>query len=160
TSNLVRCLSGFSKLNNLKYLLPLLLVLVALPSRTLAQNATVVGTVTDPSGGVVANVTITVTSMDTGAVKTFTTNDSGSYVAPDLAIGRYNMKASASGFKAVEQKDVKLTVGDRLRIDFQLALGAASETVTVEADPIAVQADSGEQSNLITDKQVSQLAVN
>src|SRR6267154_472825 len=149
-----------SKLGNFKYLLLLVVALVAMPSRTFGQSATVVGTITDPSGGSVAGVTITITSASTGAVKTFTTNESGQYVAADLAIGHYSIKANAAGFKVVEQKDVTLTVGDRLRIDFQMAVGAASETVTVEANAIAVQSDSGEVSNLITDKQVSQLAVN
>src|SRR6266481_5025230 len=149
-----------SKLGNFKYLLLLVVALVAMPSRTFGQSATVVGTITDPSGGSVAGVTITITSASTGAVKTFTTNESGQYVAADLAIGHYSIKANAAGFKVVEQKDVTLTVGDRLRIDFQMAVGAASETVTVEANAIAVQSDSGELSNLITDKQVAQLAVN
>src|SRR5438128_741293 len=159
-SRFISSLLQTSKLGNFKYLLLLVVALVALPSRSFGQNATVVGTVTDPSGGVVAGVTITITNAETGAVKTFATNESGQYVAPDLVIGHYNIKASASGFKVVEQKDVTLTVGDRLRIDFQMAVGAASETVTVEANAIAVQSDSGELSNLITDKQVSQLAVN
>ena len=66
-----------SKLGNFKYLLLLIVALVALPSCTFGQNATVVGTVTDPSGGVVAGVTITITSASTGSVKTFTTNESG-----------------------------------------------------------------------------------
>src|SRR2546430_15452276 len=91
-----------SKLGNFKYLLLLILALVALPSRTFGQNATVVGTVTDPSGGVVASVTITITSAETGAVKTITTNESGQYVIPDLPIGHYNIKASANGFKVAE----------------------------------------------------------
>src|SRR5882757_8670724 len=160
TSKFFSRLLHASKLGNLKYLLLLAAVLVAMPSRTFGQSATVVGTITDPSGGSVAGVTVTITSASTGAVKTFTTNDSGQYVAPDLAIGHYSIKAVANGFKVVEQKDVTLTVGDRLRIDFQMAVGAASETVTVEANAIAVQSDSGEVSNLITDKQVSQLAVN
>src|SRR5882757_8731683 len=160
TSKFFSRLLHASKLGNLKYLLLLAAVLVAMPSRTFGQSATVVGTITDPSGGSVAGVTVTITSASTGAVKTFTTNESGQYVAPDLAIGHYSIKAVASGFKVVEQKDVTLTVGDRLRIDFQMAVGAASETVTVEANAIAVQSDSGEVSNLITDQQVSQLAVN
>ena len=149
-----------SKLSILKYLLIVVLALVAMPSRTFGQNATVVGTVTDPQGGVVAGVTVTITSLETGAVKTIQTNESGSYVVPDLPIGRYNIKASASGFKVAEQKDVKLQVGDRLRIDFQMAMGAATETVTVEANPIAVQSDSGEVSNLITSDQMSQISTN
>lgn len=149
-----------SKVRNLKYLFLAVLALVALPTRTLGQNATLVGTVTDQSGGVVSGVTITITSAETGAVRTITTNESGQYVVPDLAIGHYSIKAVANGFKVSERKDVVATVGDRLRIDIQMNIGAASETVTVEANAIAVQADSGEQSNLITDKQVSQLAVN
>jgi Carboxypeptidase regulatory-like domain len=148
------------KIQNLKYLFLLILALVALPSRSFGQNATVVGTVSDPSGGVVAGVTITITNAETGAVKTFTTNESGQYVIPDLPIGHYGIKASASGFKVVEQKDVTLTVGDRLRIDFQMAVGATSETVTVEANAIAVQSDSGEVSNLITDQQLNQISTN
>ena len=159
-SDLASALFSFSKTRNLKYLFLLLLVLVALPVATLAQNATLVGTVTDPQGGSIAGVTITITNTATGAVKTVTTNDSGSYVVPDLAIGRYNIKASANGFKAVEQKDVTATVSDRLRIDFQMTLGAATDTVTVEANPIAVQSDSGEVSNLITGEQMSQISTN
>ena len=159
-SDLASALFSSSKTRNIKYLILMLLVLVALPLATLAQNATLIGTVTDPQGGSVAGVTITVTNTATGAVKTATTNDSGSYAVPDMAIGHYNIKATATGFKAVEQKDVTLTVGDRLRIDFQMALGSASDTVTVEANAIAVQSDSGEVSNLITDQQISQLAVN
>ena len=160
TSKIFSRLLHASKPGNFKYLLLLVLALVALPSCSFGQNATVVGTVTDPSGGVVAGVTITITSASTGAVKTLTTNESGQYVAPDLPIGHYSIKANASGFKVVEQKDVTLTVGDRLRIDFQMAVGAASETVTVEANAIAVQSDSGEVSNLITGEQMSQISTN
>ena len=159
-SNYAFRLFSKSNLGRLKYLLLLVVALAALPSRAFGQNATVVGTVTDPSGAVVAGVTITITNAETGAIKTIETNDTGQYVAPDLPIGHYSIKASANGFKISEKKDVTLTVGDRLRIDFQMAVGAATETVTVEANPIAVQSDSGELSNLISDKQVSQLAVN
>jgi hypothetical protein len=66
----------------------------------------------------------------------------GEYVAPSLHIGRYVVHAEAAGFKSVEQKDVVLQVGDRARVDFQLEVGAATEQVTVEAAPVAVQADS------------------
>src|SRR2546430_17683343 len=93
-----------SKLGNLKYLLLLAAVLGAMPSRTFGQNATVVGTGTDPSGGAVAGVTGTITSASTGAVKTFTTNQSGQYVAPDLAIGHYSGKANGARLKDAEQK--------------------------------------------------------
>jgi hypothetical protein len=144
----------------LHYLSFLCLLLLGLPSSSFAQNATVVGTVTDPSGAAMPNVNITITNTETGWTRTVPTNDSGQYVVPDIQIGRYVIKAEASGFKVAEQKDVVLQVGDRLRLDFPMKVGTSSETITVEANTITVQADSGELSNVITSQQVSQLAVN
>jgi len=63
----------------------------------------------------------------------------------------------AAGFKTAEQKDVVLQVGDRARLDFQMQVGGAQETVTVEANAVRVQADSGEQSNVITGQQLAQI---
>src|SRR5882724_2519444 len=148
------------KLSNLRYLLLLVLLLAGLPFRASAQNATIVGTVTDPSGSVVANVKVTIRQLETNLANTFTTNDSGQYVAVDLPVGHYNLKAEASGFKVAEQKNLVLQVGDRTRVDFQLTLGAATETVTVEANVVRVQADSGEVSHVIDEQQMSQIAVN
>jgi hypothetical protein len=144
----------------LHYLLFVCLLFLGLPSISFAQNATVVGTVTDPSGAAMPNVNITIINTETGWTRSVPTNDSGQYVVPDIQIGRYMVKAEASGFKVAEQKDVLLQVGDRLRLDFQMKVGTSSETITVEANTIAVQADSGEVSNVITSQQVSQIAVN
>jgi hypothetical protein len=135
-------------------------IILCLPLVAFAQEASIVGTVTDPSGSVVPNVKISITSAETGLVRTITTNDVGQYVVPDLHVGHYSIKAEASGFKTSTQKDVVLQVGDRLRLDFQMQLGGATETVTVEANAVRVQTDSGERSNVITSEQVSQLAVN
>src|SRR5580765_8570307 len=148
-----------NKLLKYRHLLLLAVVLVGLPLCALAQDATVVGTVTDPSVASVANVTITLTNAETNLVRTTTTNDAGEYVV-ELKIGHYDIKAEASGFKVAEQKRLNVQVGDRTRVDFQMALGGSSETVTVEANAVQVQADSGERSNLISSQQVSQLAVN
>jgi hypothetical protein len=148
------------KLSNLRYVFLLVLLLAGLPFRASAQNATIVGTVTDPSGSVIANVKISITHAETNLVSSLTTNDAGQYVAVDVPIGHYNIKAEASGFKVAEQKGLVLQVGDRTRVDFQLVLGAATETVTVEANAVRVQADSGEVSNVIDDQQMTQIAVN
>jgi uncharacterized cupredoxin-like copper-binding protein len=160
SSNFVSRVLSSSKLGNFKYLFLLLLVFLVMPSRSFGQTATIVGTVTDPQGGAVAGVTITITNSETSAVRTLTTNESGQYVAPDLILGHYSVKASSSGFKVAERKDIVLQVGDRLRVDFQMVIGAASETVTVEANAIAVQADSGEVSNVITGEQIANLSIN
>src|SRR5579864_3535015 len=144
----------------LRFLFVLLIALIGFSASTFAQQATIVGTVSDPSGAVVPNVAVSITNIDTGWNRVFPTNDAGQYVAPDLQIGHYDIKATAAGFKAAEQKSIVLTVGDRIRVDFQMQMGAAQETVTVEADAVRVQADSGEQSNLINEQQMSQLSIN
>jgi len=159
-SKLSRVTEGMCKLRSLRYLPILFLLLAVIPSVSFAQNATIVGTVTDPSGAVMPNVNVTVTNPATNWTRTIPTNDAGQYVVPDIQIGHYNIKAEASGFKVSEQKDVVVQVGDRLRVDFQMKVGTSAETVTVEANVIAVQADSGELSNVITGQQVAQLAVN
>ena len=99
-------------------------------------------------------------TLGTGYVRSFTTNDVGQFVAPGLPIGKYDLKAESSGFKIEESKGVILNVNDRIRVDFQMKMGTKSETVSVEANAISVQADSSEQSNLISGTQISQLATN
>jgi len=160
-------ISQFSRVNpfavkqfRLSHALLLCMLVLGTAAQTFGQNATIVGTVTDPSGSVIANVKITATHVETNLANTFTTNEAGQYVAVDLPVGHYNIKAEATGFKVAEQKGLVLQVGDRTRVDFQMSLGAASETVTVEANAVRVQADSGEVSNVIDDQQMSQIAVN
>src|ERR1035441_8444038 len=125
-----------------------------------AQEATIVGTATDPSGGAVPNVSITITNTQTNQVSRVTTNSEGQYLAPSLQIGRYSVRAEMAGFKKAEQTDLVLAVGDRARVDFKMEIGTAQESVTVEASPVAVQSESGEISDVITGTQISQLATN
>ncbi len=131
-----------------------------LSAQGFAQEATIVGTVTDPSGAAVANATITVTNLDTGLARTLTTSGDGQYVVPDLRIGRYTVRAAAAGFKTTEQQNITLQVNDRTRVDLKLTVGSAQEQVTVEAAAIAVQSDTGEVSDVITGQQLSQLSTN
>jgi hypothetical protein len=143
----------------MRFLLILVVALIGFSASTFAQQATIVGTVTDPSGAVVPNVNITITNSATGLSHTIPTNDAGQYVAPDLQVGNYSVKAEAKGFKVAERKDIVVSVGDRIRVDFQMQMGAAQETVTVEAAAVHVQTDTGEQSSLISGEEVQQLAM-
>ncbi len=133
---------------------------VMFAAHALAQEATIVGTVTDPSGAAVPNATITVTNVETGQVRNLTSSSDGQFVAPDLHIGRYTVRAQGAGFKVVEQTDIVLSVNDRARVDFKLQVGSTTEQVTVEAAAIAVQADNGEVSDVITGQQLTQLSTN
>src|SRR5437660_12127649 len=74
--------------------------------------------------------------------------------------GNYDVEAEAMRIKDAEQEGIVLQVGERARVDFQMQVGASSETITVEATPIRVQTDTGEVSNLITDQQLSQISTN
>jgi hypothetical protein len=143
-----------------RFLVLCLSLVAALSLSALGQDATVVGTVTDPSGSVVPNVSITVTNTDTGLVRNIKTGDSGQYTIPNLVIGHYNVKAEASGFKTEERSGLVLNVNDRTRVDFAMKVGATSESVTVEASIARVQTETGEMSSVITGQQVTQLATN
>ena len=125
-----------------------------------AQEATIVGTVTDPSGAAIPNAAVTTTNIETNQVSHFTTSGEGLYLAPGLQVGHYTVRVEAAGFKKAEQKDIVLAVGDRARLDFKLEIGTGIESVTVEATPVAVQTETGEVSEVIKGEQVTQLAVN
>jgi hypothetical protein len=125
-----------------------------------AQEATIVGTVTDPSGASIPNAAVTTVNTQNNQVTHFTTTSDGQFVAPGLQVGHYTVRVEVPGFKKAEQKDIVLNVGDRARVDFKLEIGSASESVTVEATPVAVQTESGEVSDVITSQQVTQLSVN
>jgi hypothetical protein len=133
---------------------------VIFATQALAQDATLLGTVTDPSGAAVPNAAITITSTDTGVTRNVTSNSDGQFLAPELRIGNYTVRVSATGFKVAEQKNLMLAVGDRRRLDFTLTVGSVQEQVTVEANAVAVQTDTGEVSNVINGQQVTQLATN
>jgi len=135
-------------------------LLVGFPFLAHAQEATIVGTVTDASGAVVPNVAITLTNTEIGVVRTSVTNGDGQYVAPGLAIGQWNVTAKATGFGVEEKNGVVLNVNDRTRVDFVVKLGTSQEKVEVEANVVAVQTDSSEVSSVITGQQITELSTN
>jgi hypothetical protein len=136
------------------------MLLLAFSVCAFAQDATIVGTVTDPSGSVVPNATITATALETGLVRTVKSGDGGQYLVSNLPIGHYNIKVEATGFKSAEKTNLTLNVDDRIRMDFDLKVGSTGESVTVEANVVKVQTESGEMSSLITGQQTTQLATN
>jgi hypothetical protein len=125
-----------------------------------SQDATIVGTVTDPSGAAVPKAKITLTHNETGTAREYFTNNDGQYIAPNIPIGHYSLQVDAANFKRVEQANISVAVGDRSRYDFKLQIGSTSEQVTVEATAIGVQTDSSEVSNVISATQVANLAAN
>ncbi|HEY0758819.1 MAG TPA: carboxypeptidase regulatory-like domain-containing protein [Acidisarcina sp.] len=106
------------------------------PAVVLCQTAatgTITGTVTDKSGGVIPNASITIKDLDTGTSRTLNTNGQGIYVASFLQPGTYEVVAAQRGFNAFDQKDLSLTVGQNLTLDIVLAVGSSAVTVDVQA---------------------------
>jgi hypothetical protein len=142
------------------WMLSVFTLFVVFTSNAYAQTATVVGTVTDPSGAVVASATIKITNLETGLATNAVSAGDGQYVIPELAIGHYTITATAAGFKSSLKTGVLLSVGDRVRMDFQLQVGTQQQTVTVQADEIHLQTDTGEMSDVISSRQVESLETN
>jgi hypothetical protein len=124
------------------------------------DNATITGTVTDASGGLVAGVTISLKNLATGQVRQAISNTSGVYRFPDVGVGRYTLEASMQGFQKFTKTDIVVNVAQTLQEDISLKVGSTQETVTVEADALQVQSQTNEISSLISGEQVSQLATN
>jgi hypothetical protein len=157
-SMLSRSLHTTIKLHRGLMLLSALLAFASIQAFGQGQAGTILGTVSDASGAVLPNVTVNITNTATGVTKSTVTNDAGAYVFPGIQIGKYNVKATAQGFKVFERNDVVVNATDRVREDFQMAVGAVGETVTVEASGLNLQTDTGEQSSLVNSKQISELA--
>ena len=100
------------------------------------------GTVTDASGAVVTNATITITNIATNQVVSRTTdNKTGEYAAKDLAAGKYDVKAEANGFKTTIVKGVEVTAGKAARLDIRLEIGNWGGCCEYAAAPMKAQDD-------------------
>jgi len=138
-------------------LLPLIFVLASVAA--LAQaNADLTGIVTDQTGAVVPDAKIVITDPATGNTKSTVTGATGLYNISGLNPANYNMKITAKGFQSFAQTGIVVNVSSTVRVDVKLTVGAESQTVTVEADALAVQADSNVVSSLISSEQISQIA--
>jgi hypothetical protein len=142
----------------------ILTLTICLSGTAAAQETTgsIVGTVKDSLGAAVAGATVTIadsTKKDV-VVRTVTTNDDGEFVAPNMAVGIYIVTVEAANFKKSVNTDIKLDVGQRRAVPITLQAGNISETVTVEADPVAVDVSSAESGTLINGDQIRELAVN
>jgi len=125
-----------------------------------AGTGALTGTVKDPSGAVVPNATVTLTSLDTGQVRTDMTGGDGSYRFSLLAPGNYRVKIEASGFKPVEVPSVTVAVTETAELDRNLDVGAQSQTVTVESEAVAVQTENSTLGTVASARTVTELPLN
>jgi len=144
-------------------LVGLLACMLCAPLLAQVTSGTIFGTVRDSSGAVIKGATVTISDPSTGITRTVTSSDAGEFAAPGLYPGTYTIKVEAKGFKALDASGFVLSAADKLSAgDLVLAVGAASDTVDVTADAgqVQLQAESGERSDLITNKQLNDVAMN
>src|SRR5215813_12908693 len=155
--------AGFLRWRKLAVLASLLVLcsftLVA-PVEAQKVAGSISGDVTDSSGASLPGVTVLVVSAETGAKRTASTNDQGSFDVPELNPGAYNLTITKDGFKKVEAKNVIVHVSDITHLTFQLTIGGMSETVVVEASAVLVETQTGTVGNLVNGQEVRELPLN
>lgn len=139
------------------------LLLFAFPGHIVAQVATgeLSITITDASGAIVRDASVTITGTDTGAiVRTLQSNDRGIAEVPLLQPGRYNAHVVATGFKTVDREGVTVSVGNIISLGISLTLGESNETVTVTGEAPLIEDKSETISQVISAKEVTDIPLN
>src|SRR5579864_3695153 len=115
--------------------IPGLLVCLALAGVLSAQEfrATISGVVADPSGAPVPQARVIVTNTATNVATAASTNNSGVYAVPYLSSGTYQIAVTAGGFETAIRQGIALHVDDKIKLDFQLQVGAVREQITISA---------------------------
>jgi len=115
----------------------------------------VVGTVTDQTGAVVPEASVTVKNTNTGLTRDATTNASGFYTMRNLSEGTYDLSVSKSGFRTYTQKGIGVSINSEIRIDPSLEVGAVAQVITVEASTAALQTTTSEVKSNINSEEVN-----
>jgi len=139
----------------------LTLVLLVFSTQSLAQGyGTIAGSVTDPSGAVVASATVTATQNDTGRKTVAQSGQSGNFVFPSLLPSNYMLTVESKGFQTYVQTGLVLQADQSLSVRVKLALGAANQTVQVTTEVPQVDTTSGTLSQVIDEARVVDLPLN
>lgn len=137
-----------------------LTVLVFLAAAASAQESrgTIVGRVTDPSGGVVPGASIKITSSTTGITLAFVSNARGNYQAPLLNPGIYRITVEKEGFRQFVG-DVQVQVGDRVECDITLQLGGVSQSIEVDDDTPLLDTATSSLGQVVDSRRITDLPV-
>ena len=132
------------------------LLLLSLPCFA-QERGTITGTLSDPSGAVIPGAHITIRNLATNASYESATTSAGEFTAPNLPAARYEITFQAPGLKKLILTEVALSVSQTLRLDEVLQIGATSETVSVTAEPEALQKDNASVGGTLQNQQVIDL---
>lgn len=139
----------------------LILCLLLTPAAARAQvlYGSIVGNVTDNTGASLPGATVTVTNLETSAVRETVTDEAGAYSVPTLQPGRYSVAVAITGFSTATRPDVVVTLNSVSRVNIALQLGQMAETITVEASSPLLQTDRAEVRQELDSRQLRDLPV-
>jgi hypothetical protein len=137
-----------------------LLITAGLAGAQTFSGGQITGVIKDSTGAVLPGVSVAATNVGTNLVRTVITNESGVYAMPALPLGTYQVAAELPGFQKQTRTDVKLEVGDNLRIDFNLVVGQVTENVMVTSEVPAIQAESASLGTVIDNRNVLEMPLN
>ena len=138
-----------------------IMILSLVPTMSFGQvtTGTIFGTVTDPQGAAIANAAVTVTDIAKGTTDTATTNGSGNYTVTHLIPDAYSVKIEAPGFQTYEQKGITVVADASERVDAQVQVGSASQTVEVTSEAPQLQTENADVGVTYNQRYVENLPV-
>ncbi|HYL37464.1 MAG TPA: carboxypeptidase-like regulatory domain-containing protein [Bryobacteraceae bacterium] len=122
-------------------------------------TGTITGTVTDPSGAVIPNATLTITNPATAASRTVTSNAQGLFSVPALVAGTYQVKTEVSGFQTV-QRDAQVNAGSDTTVNIQMTVGQSTQVVEVEAASSQINYDNAAFAGSVERQSIQDLPLN
>lgn len=150
---------SFTKIARLVVLLALLGSLTGVSWA--AASGSMSGTITDPSGSVIAGASLTLVNLDLTTQYTATTSEQGNYSFPSLPVGRYELTVTANGFKTVKKTGLVIDTDAAVKTDVTLELGQQTETVTVSAIvPAQVETVNTSLGEVVASTQITSLPLN
>lgn len=120
----------------------------------------ITGVVADPSGAIMVGANVTVTNPQTGFTRTAATNSSGNYTFPALQPGLYSVRVEMQGFQSEVRSGVELQVQQTARIDFQLRVGTAAETVEVTGGAPLLSTENASVGTVIDNQRITEMPLN
>ncbi len=125
-----------------------------------AQTGTLTGTVTDPNGGLLPGVAITITETETNAERSFITDERGDYNVALLPPGLYTIQAALAGFRTAVAENIELSIDDLKRINFKLQIGGLTEKLIVTEVAPLIQSETSSVGTVIDNQKVVELPLN
>src|SRR5689334_14318607 len=137
----------------------LLILLLTTLASAQTFRGTILGTVSDPNGAVVAGAKVSAKNTSTGLERSTTTDEAGNYTIPELPIGLYEVRVEQTGFAAAVVTNVTVEVASDRRVDVKLAVAAQENLVTI-APNVQVETTSNTLGGTITPRLVADLPIN